>query len=75
MKTEAQSLVGQIFQHYRNGKNYEVVAIGWCTDRDIEVIFYKPLYPCEHAMFTRSYHSFFEQVENEGKIVPRFKKL
>jgi hypothetical protein len=75
MKTEIEALIGQVFQHHRNLKNYEIVGSAFCTERDLEVILYKPLYECEYDLFTRSYTNFFEQVEHEGKIVPRFKKV
>jgi hypothetical protein len=78
MKTEMDALIGQVFQHYRNGKNYEIIGSAYCTERDIEVLLYKPLYEhteLKYSLFTRSYTNFFEQVEHEGKIVSRFSKV
>ena len=62
-----------IYQHYK-GKHYLVLGTAHHSETQERLVVYIPLY--EHAgepMAVRPYDMFFEDVEVEGKRVPRFR--
>lgn len=68
------------YQHFK-GEMYEVIGMVWDADVNPpeESVLYKALYCSEEfgkeALWVRSKEGFLEEVEVEGRIVPRFKYL
>ncbi|NUN11616.1 DUF1653 domain-containing protein [Candidatus Micrarchaeota archaeon] len=66
------------YLHYK-GKHYEVIGIGRHSETFEELVFYKGLFVSpeygENALWARPKKMFLEQVEVNGKLVPRFKKI
>jgi len=70
-----------IYQHYKKKTQYHVFDIALHTETNEKLVLYKALQ--EHKdltdeygtrpVFARPYSMFFEDVEYEGKTVPRFK--
>ena len=74
--------IAGIYRHYK-GKDYEVLGVALQTETDEKVVVYRALYPCpdlqqeygEYPIFVRPYTMFFEKIEIDGRLVPRFKLL
>ncbi len=62
------------YRHYK-GKDYEVVGIGKLEATLEEMVIYKPLYKSEFSLWVRPLKVFTENVEINGKTVPRFTYL
>ena len=66
------------YEHYK-GKQYEVVGIARHSETLEELVVYKALYHSEefgdNAIWARPKSMFLEEVEIDGKKVPRFKIL
>ena len=64
------------YQHYK-GNFYEVIGIARHSETLEEMVVYKALYDSEkfgkNALWTRPKSMFLEDVEVDGKKVPRFK--
>ena len=64
------------YEHYR-GKQYEVVGVARHSETLEELVVYRALYNSEefgeNALWARPLKMFLEEVEVEGKRVPRFK--
>lgn len=60
-----------LYEHYKNGKHYEVVDVALHSETLEEMVVYRALYG-EHIVWVRPRAMFFEEVEKEGKRVPRF---
>lgn len=63
-----------IYRHYKNGKDYQLIGQGIDTETKEKVAVYKALYS-SYQLFVRPWSIFFEFVENDGKKIPRFKKV
>ncbi len=67
-----------IYKHY-SGKKYEFLGIGFQTETLEELVFYRALYDSpkwgSDSLWVRPKSMFFEKVERDGKIVPRFEYL
>lgn len=65
-----------IYQHYK-GNKYEVLGVGCHTESNEYFVVYQPLEkkPGMPELWLRPYEMFVENIEIEGKLVPRFKKL
>lgn len=61
--------------HTKSGKLYEVLGVALQTETEEYLVIYKPLYESEFALFARPYSMFTEQVEIDGGVMPRFKKV
>lgn len=73
---------GEIYQHHKYDpsgvdKNYiyEIIDIGFDTERQEEVVIYKPLYESDIKIFVRPKNNFLETVENNGSKINRFVKI
>ena len=68
-----------IYQHYKNNKTYELIGIALHTETLEEMVVYKALYKSKefgnNRIWARPKTMFFEHVEYNGNIVPRFKFL
>jgi len=67
------------YQHFKNGKLYEVIGQAIHSETREEMIIYKALYHCEqfgeNQTWVRPKTMFFEQVNHNGLTVPRFRKM
>lgn len=61
------------YQHYKGGE-YEVLGVARHSESLEELVVYKALYG-ENETWVRPIKMFFEEVEFEGKKVPRFKYI
>lgn len=61
------------YRHYK-GNEYEVIGIAKHSETLEEVVIYKALYG-EGEIWVRPLNMFIEQVEIQGKKVPRFEYL
>jgi len=68
--------VGGIFQHYRNKKMYKVLSVARHTEDLKLYVVYQGLYHCDTygdlPIWIRPLDMFLEQVEEGGKMTPRF---
>ncbi|WP_221075743.1 DUF1653 domain-containing protein [Agarivorans aestuarii] len=58
------------YRHYK-GPEYQVIDTAIHSETEEVFVLYKPLYG-EGKLWVRPYDMFFENVEFEGKQVPRF---
>lgn len=64
-----------IYQHYK-GNKYKVLAVGKHSETLEELVIYEALYDnSESKIWVRPKKMFNENVELDGKLVPRFKFL
>jgi hypothetical protein len=61
------------YRHYK-GKEYEVIDVVKHSETLEELVLYKQLYG-EQSLWVRPYSMFFDQVEIEGKTMPRFEPI
>ena len=65
-----------VYEHYK-GKRYEVIGVGRHSETLEELIVYRALYDSKefgkNSLWVRPKKMFLEQVEIDGKMVPRFK--
>lgn len=63
---------GQRFKHYK-GNEYEVLAVGKHTETEEELVIYRADEGSQ--VWVRPQRNFFEEVEWQGKRVPRFVEI
>jgi len=63
-------LIGRRYRHYKN-KDYEVIAIGRHSETLEPLVVYQALYR-DGQVWVRPAAMFLEEVEYEGRRVPRF---
>ena len=74
-KAKAEIEIGAVYAHYKNPSNtYEVLGFGTFEATDELCVMYKSNYG-ERLTFIRPVDIWLENVEWNGKLVPRFKKL
>lgn len=61
------------YQHYK-GKEYEVLGVAKHSETLEDFVAYKALYG-EGKLWVRPLEMFLENVEVDGKIIPRFKYI
>jgi hypothetical protein len=61
------------YEHFK-GKQYEVLGIALHSETLEEFVVYKALYG-EYKTWIRPYGMFFEEIERDGKKMPRFKYI
>ena len=59
------------YRHYK-GNDYEVVGIVRHSETLEPLVLYRPLYN-DTGLWVRPYGMFFGQVEQDGRLVPRFR--
>ena len=64
----------QYYRHYRNKKIYRFVAFATIEATEEEAVVYQAMYG-ERRLWIRTKENFFEEVQHEGKRVPRFQKI
>ena len=63
------------YRHNKSGKLYEVIGVALQTETSEALVVYQPLYQSEYKLFARSYTMFTEQIELNGKQMPRFERI
>jgi hypothetical protein len=58
------------YRHYKGGQ-YEVVGVARHSETLEPMVIYRPLYN-QSGLWIRPHAMFFEQIEFEGKVRPRF---
>lgn len=61
------------YRHYK-GNEYQVQDVVRHSETDEWLVLYKPLYG-EGLLWVRPFEMFFETVEVQGKVIPRFEYL
>lgn len=64
----------QYYRHFRNKKIYRFVAFATIEATEEEAVVYQAMYG-DKRLWIRTTENFFEEVEHEGKRVPRFQKI
>ena len=62
------------FRHFRNHKLYRFVAYATIEATEEEAVVYQAMYG-ERRLWIRTKENFFQEVEHEGKLVPRFQSV
>ena len=66
---------GQIWRHYKN-KDYRIIAVSCNTEDLTWYVVYEALYDNEVSkIWHRPLDMFLENIEIDGKVVPRFKRI
>jgi hypothetical protein len=66
-----------LYEHYKGGK-YEVLGLVRHSETHEELVLYKALYEKGfplHSLLVRPVALFFDTIEVQGEIIPRFKKI
>lgn len=61
------------YKHYK-GNEYEVLGIAKHSETQEELVVYRALYD-DHGLWVRPKKMFMEEVEIDGRIMPRFQYL
>lgn len=61
------------YRHFK-GKEYEVIGVAKHSETDGEFVVYRALYG-ERGLWVRPKEMFFEKVEKDGIMTPRFKYI
>jgi cyclomaltodextrinase / maltogenic alpha-amylase / neopullulanase len=72
-KLENQIIIGGVYLHFK-GNHYKLLHIAKCSETEKDLMVYQALYG-DKEVWVRSLEMFLEEVENEGKKVPRFQFL
>ena len=80
--TQANNIKGT-YRHNKSGKLYEVIGVALHTETSEKMVMYQALYRSPdleaeygpNPYFVRPYTMFFEQVELDGVMRPRFEKV
>lgn len=59
------------YKHYKGGE-YELICIATHSETDEKLVIYQNN---KHEIFARPFDMFFEQIEFQGSLVPRFKEI
>lgn len=62
------------YLHYKN-KHYEVIGVVLHSETLEPMVLYKPLYEARVPLWVRPYEMFVGDVEIDGKIIKRFRKI
>lgn len=78
MKNDSELYCGK-YLHYKTQNLYEVIGVARHSETLEEMIIYKALYECKEygkdQIWVRPKEMFFEQINYNNSIVPRFKKI
>lgn len=73
--TQPKTIPLGIYRHGKTSKLYEVLGIALQTETNESLVIYRPQYDSEFELFARPYNMFVEDVEIDGQMVPRFKRV
>jgi hypothetical protein len=62
-----------IYRHYK-GNEYELLGEALHIETEEKMVVYKEVKP-PHRLWVRPYDMFFEEVEVDGEVIPRFQKI
>ena len=62
------------YRHYK-GKDYEVIGIAKLEETLEDMVVYRPLYISEYSLWVRPLSVFTQNIEIDGKTVPRFQYI
>ena len=69
-------VIGGKYQHHK-GRFYEVIGVARHSETLEELVIYKALYDSKefgkNALWARPKKMFLEDIERNGKVIPRFK--
>lgn len=64
---------GQIYRHYKSDHTYKIIKIGLHSETLQEMVVYEAIYESNMGkIWIRPIEMWFEEMEWEGKNVPRF---
>lgn len=63
---------GAKYQHYK-GDKYEIIATGFLEDSETPCVVYRSIE--KNIVWVRTAKNFLEDVEYDGKVQPRFKRI
>jgi len=66
--------MSKIYKHNKTGNLYLLLQIGRETNEAKKVVIYQALYGT-NAIWVRDYNEFFENIEIDGVIKPRFERV
>ena len=66
--------MSEFYRHFRNGKLFRFVTFATIEATGEEAVVYQAMYG-DHRYWIRPRTNFFEEVEYEGKMVPRFQEV
>lgn len=66
--------MSKIYRHNKSGNLYLLIGIGKETNEAKKVVIYQALYEAT-TIWVRDYNEFFENVEINGVMKPRFEKV
>lgn len=66
-----QVLTPGIYRHYK-GRRYQVIGVARHSETAEELVVYRPLYEGAYPLWVRPRAMFEEEVEVDGRRVPRF---
>ncbi|WP_313526457.1 DUF1653 domain-containing protein [Anaerotignum sp.] len=66
-------IIGGVYEHYK-GNKYCVVGLAKHSETVEEMVVYRQLYG-EYGLWVRPKNMFLENVEVDGKVIPRFRLL
>ena len=61
------------YRHYKGGE-YEVIGVARHSETLEPMVIYRPLYN-DSGLWVRPHAMFFEQIEFEGRVQPRFARI
>ena len=64
----------QYYRHFRNRKLYRFVTYATIEATGEEAVVYQAMYG-ERRLWIRPKENFFQEVEHEGQMVPRFERV
>jgi hypothetical protein len=76
-RNDVENCNARTYQHYKTAKLYQVIGFALHSETYEEMVIYKALYNCEkfgnNQLWIRPKKMFFENIEYNGQITPRFK--
>ena len=63
--------MSQYYRHFRNGKLYRILCFATIEATGEAAVVYEAMYD-DHRIWIRTKANFFEMVEYDGEMVPRF---
>lgn len=63
-----------IYEHYK-GNKYEVIGVALHSETLVSMVVYRPLYETKAPLWVRPYEMFVENIEIDGVVRKRFKKV
>lgn len=73
MSEQALSLKPGVYEHYK-GNRYQVIGVAHHSEDLAELVIYRALYG-KNLLWVRPLSMFFETVDYQGEIKPRFKYI